>query len=354
MSRSKRRLKVIEVAGKPHEMGLQYGSQCQEISKVFEILRQAAGLDHSTALLATEKFVPCIQAYSPDIMDEIRGTAEGAGVDIRQVVFLNIWYELGLRGFAGCTSYAASGPATKDGELIIGQNLDQMADMEERLVMLRMNPAQGPRILALTMAGMVGLIAINSAGVTVDGNLLTHQQYMGFTPGVPHTIWLRQAQASVNIGRAFGAIAGAKRSGVAVNALLGSLQGDIVDIEVTPNDLGILYPNRGFITHSNHFYTERFKPYDMIGTIYPDSIIRSQRLANLMEENWGRLSVDVMKELLQDHNNHPESICRHIDPEIPAVLQMKTTASIISHPKEQKMYIAWGNPCENEYLEYQL
>jgi isopenicillin-N N-acyltransferase-like protein len=335
-------------------MGLQYGAQCQEIDKLFEILRQAAGLDQGAALLAAEKFIPYIQGYSPDIMDELRGIAEGARVDTRQVVFLNIWYELGLRGFAGCTSYAASAPATRDGELIAGQNFDQMPQMEGMLVMLKMKPAQGPRILALTMAGMVGLIAINSAGVTVDGNFLAHRQFTGFTPGVPHMIWLRQAQASVNIGRAFGAIAGAKRSGVAVNALLGSRQGDIVDIEVTPNDLGILYPNRGFITHSNHFYTERLKPYDMIGAIYPDSIIRSQRLAELMEKNHGKISVEVMKGLLQDHNNHPESICRHLDPEIPASLRMKTVASIISHPKEQKMYIAWGNPCENEYLEYQL
>jgi hypothetical protein len=33
---------------------------------------------------------------------------------------------------------------------------------------------------------------------------------------------------------------------------------------------------------------------------------------------------------------------------------MKTLVSLISCPRERKAYIALGNPCENEYIEYQL
>jgi hypothetical protein len=33
---------------------------------------------------------------------------------------------------------------------------------------------------------------------------------------------------------------------------------------------------------------------------------------------------------------------------------MKTLVSLISCPKEQKAYISLGNPCENEYMVYQL
>jgi isopenicillin-N N-acyltransferase-like protein len=254
----------------------------------------------------------------------------------------------------GCTSFAASGEATNNGDLIIGQNLDMTPEWNEMVVLLRMKPTKGPRILALTIAGLLGLISFNSTGLALDGNMLAHRDLTGFVEGVPHMVWQRQAQSSENIGKAISAIASAKKTGVAVNTLLGSQEGDIVDIEVTPDDLGFLYPQKGWIVHSNHFYTDRFKNRDLMGTIYPDSYVRSQRLATLMERHWGKLSITVMKKLLNDHNNYPDSICRHVDPGVSPKLQMKTVASIISYPKEQKMFIACGNPCENEYIEYKL
>jgi isopenicillin-N N-acyltransferase-like protein len=352
--KSSRGLKIVELKGSPIEIGRQYGEACPEISRVFEVFREATGLEFKAALTTAEKFIPYIQNYSPDIMEELKGIAEGSNLDLRQIIFINAWSEVSMMGFTGCTSFAATGEATQDHELIMGQNYDAAASLEDLLVVLKISTSTGPRILALTQAGFMGLISINSAGIGIDGNFLAHRQYLGKAPGVPQMVWLRKAQTCENIGRAFGAIASAKRAGIAVNTLLGGQEGDIIDIESTPDDLGILYPEDDFITHSNHFYTERFKPFDMIGTIFPDSIVRSQRLLRLMRSKWGKLSASVMKGLLQDHNNFTESICRHVDPSVKPELQIKTVASVISSPREQKMYITWGNPCENEYNEYRL
>jgi isopenicillin-N N-acyltransferase-like protein len=353
-NKSQRRVKKVEVSGTPYEMGFQYGSACPEIGKMFDMTCKALELERDAAISLTPKYIPFIEAYSPDIADEMKGMAEGAKVDLREIVFLNIWYELSSRGLMGCTSFAASGEATSNGELIIGQNLDMIPAWEEMLVLLRMKPTKGPNVLAVTIAGLLGLLSLNSAGLALDGNMLAHRDFMGFSEGVPHMVWVRKAQSSENIGKAIGAIATAKKTGCAVNTLLGSQEGDIVDIEVTPDDLGFLYPQKGWIVHSNHFYTERFKNRDLMGTIYPDSYVRSHRLATLMERHRSKLSVDIMKKLLSDHNNYPDSICRHVDSETPLKLQMKTVASLISYPKEQKMYLAHGNPCENEYIEYKL
>ncbi len=352
--KSRRRVKQVEVSGTPYEMGFQYGSACPEIGKMFDTTCRALELERDVAISFPPKYMPFIEEYSPDIASEMKGMAEGAKVDLREILFLNIWYELSLRGFMSCTSFAASGEATSNGELIIGQNLDMTPAWGEMLVLLRMKPTKGPNILSVTIAGLLGLLSLNSSGLALDGNMLAHKDLTGSSEGVPHMVWVRKAQSSENIGKAIGAIASAKKTGCAVNTLLGSQEGDIVDIEVTPDDLGFSYPQKGFIVHSNHFYTERFKSRDLIGTIYPDSFVRSHRLATLMERHWGKLSVDVMKELLGDHNNYPDSICRHVDQEAPLKQQMKTVASLISYPKEQKMYIAHGNPCENEHIEYKL
>jgi isopenicillin-N N-acyltransferase-like protein len=172
---------------------------------------------------------------------------------------------------------------------------------------------------------------------------------------VPSHIILRKVLTSENISEAVGVIASAGRRS-AKNYLLASYQGDIVNLEVTLDDLDVHYPERGILTHANCFKTDRFKSADLAPMYWPDSYIRGQRLFQLMDNHYGHLSVDVMKQLLQDHNNHPNSICRHRDPKAPLPMSrmMKTLLSLISCPKERKAYIALGNPCENEYIEYQL
>ena len=129
-----------------------------------------------------------------------------------------------------------------------------------------------------------------------------------------------------------------------------------MDVEVTINDLDVHYTERGILTHANHFKTERFRNTDLASVIVPDSYIRSHRLDRMMKENLNTLSVDMMKKLLQDHNNYPNSICRHPDPQaaLPIGKMMRTVLSVINSPKERKAYIALGNPCQNEYLEYFL
>ena len=218
-----------------------------------------------------------------------------------------------------------------------------------------MKPASGPHILAVTAAGCLGLIGFNSAGMSLNLNLLKNKDSMTPHGGVPAHIILRKVFSCETISEAITAIAAAEGRS-AKNYLLTNSQGDIIDIETTTDDLDIQFPERGIFTHANYFKTDRFKSNDLAPLFLPDSYIRSYRLFQLMERNHGSLSVDVMKELLQDHNNHPCSMCRHPNPRalLPVAQMMKTLYSIISSPGEQKAYIALGNPCENEYFEYKL
>ena len=136
--------------------------------------------------------------------------------------------------------------------------------------------------------------------------------------------------------------------------LLASGEGDSVNVEAIPDDLSVLYPEKGIIARANHFQTDRFKSGDLMVTLAPDSFVRSQRLLTLMTQHYGKLSVDVMKELMQDHNDYPDSVCRHGDKTFPPDQQRKSNATIISNLSEKKTYIAWGNPCQNEFTEYKL
>ena len=197
------------------------------------------------------------------------------------------------------------------------------------------------------------MIGLNSAGISVNGNLLMHKDYVSPGEIVPHNVISRKTMSSKNLGKVINTIMSAKR-GPAVHQLFGSSQGDVISIEVTPDDLGFLYPVDDIFTHANNFVTERFKYGDIVANLLPDSFIRIKRLDDLMRGHKGNLSVDLMKELLQDHNNYPDSICRHADEELRPSMQMKTVASIIAIPSEREMHIALGNPCQNEYIEYKF
>ncbi len=358
-SKERRQLKVVEVNGNPYEMGFQYGAACPEITGMLDMTYQLFGGRDKAQNIEKEfipMYLPAIEKYAPEIVEEMKGMAEGAKVDFPDIFFLNMTYEITIPSvMGGCTVFAAAGEATADGEVITGQNFDYAQPWEEFMILLRMKPTNRPRILAVTSAGCLPLFGLNSAGISINLNLLRNKDSLTPKNGVPTHVILRKVFMSENIGEAIMIITAAKEK-AAKNYLLTDRQGNIINIETTANDLNILYPEKGILTHANHFKTERFKSADLAPLLLPDSYTRGQRLYLLMNDYYGQLSVDLMEQLLQDHSNLPNSICRHLDPRAPLPFSrtMKTLVSLISCPKEQKAYIALGNPCENEHIEYHL
>ena len=73
-----------------------------------------------------------------------------------------------------------------------------------------------------------------------------------------------------------------------------------------------------------------------------------------IENAYGSITPETMMEILSDHEGHPNSICRHVDPGKPPELASASRASFVMVPAEGLLYIAAGPPCENEYVEYNL
>jgi isopenicillin-N N-acyltransferase-like protein len=352
-------LKIVDVSGSNYEMGVQYGKACPEISGMLDMTCQLfGGIDKTKSIL--EKYIPMylpyIEKYAPEIVEEMKGMAEGANVNFQDILFLNITYEISVPSvMGGCTAFAASGEATASGELITGQNLDHIEPWKDYMILLKMKPADGPSIMAVTAAGCLSLIGINSAGISININLLRNNDSLEPAGGVPTHVILRKMFMSENLGETISTIASAEGRSPKNYLVAGNREG-IIDIETTTDDLEIQFPDRGMLTHANYFKTDRFKSTDIAPLLVPDAYIRSSKLSHLMERHYGNITVDVMKQLLQDHSNYPNSICRHQDQKalLPIERIMKTLISIINFPAEQKAYIANGNPCESEYFEYRL
>ena len=361
--KKRKEFEIIECSGKPYDIGFQRGSACKEhiiqsINMFMEGLRGAYGVGKEQAISFGKKFLPLAEEFDPDQIEEFKGAAEGAEVSFDEVFILTCMFELGeyfpvLFGlpYKGglCTSFAATGDATKGGETIAGQNIDWTPGTTVDL--LRVKPSKGPSYMTLSMGGFELDWVLNSGGLFSAVNLLLtppeRQRIL-----VPYSMVFRKAMRQKCIGDAVGVICSTRSFGM--NHLLASDEGEIIDIETTPDDFNFIYPERDMIAHSNHYLVPRFRSGDIMRTIAPDSYLRVYRLRRLMEKHYSEITVETMNELLTDHADSPSSICRHIDPDKPPALHFETLVSIIAVPKGRAMYIAYGQPCKYEYVKYAL
>src|SRR5262249_21898436 len=138
------------------------------------------------------------QREAPDLVEEMRGIARGAGVPFERIFLLNSLLDLGsfryleLAGaFAGCTTFAVLSEAGT-GKTLVGQTYDRPELHQDYLVLLRLKPAGGPRQLLLSFAGVVGAAGLNDAGLALNINYLSPRD-VGL--GRLHSVVVRQALA---------------------------------------------------------------------------------------------------------------------------------------------------------------
>src|SRR5258708_619029 len=86
-------VRLIEISGPPYEQGRQHGQQAAaEIRKgISHYATQVRRLKLSDADLAqiVRRYLPTIEAFEPRYVEEMRGIAQGAGVEFDHVVMLN-------------------------------------------------------------------------------------------------------------------------------------------------------------------------------------------------------------------------------------------------------------------------
>ncbi len=347
-------LPVISVKGRPKEIGLQHGARCREMIRknirlYFQLFQHYANLDKSRAGRLARRFIPVIEAFDPALLEEIKGIAEGAQAELEEILALNVRTELmypdKMATGGECTALAVLPEAASSGEMILGQNWDWKPQLMHSTVLLEIEQEGKPNVVTLTEAGVVGKIGLNSAGLAVCLNIL--KSPVGQV-GVPIHILLRGILNCDRFGDAIGKIARADR-GSANNCLVAHGDGAAMDFELAPQALDFLYPERGVLVHTNHFTVERLKPLDAAIGEFPDSLLRLERAKQKVMKRSGQISLDDLKEVLQDHFNYPDAICRHPDQRDPEPERSQTIVSILMNLKTKEVHISHGPPCENEY-----
>jgi isopenicillin-N N-acyltransferase like protein len=360
----------VRVAGSAEQRGGQYGEQASDrvrrsVSAYRDVFAELAGWDWQTVCAEAARFEAPIEAFGPQYLAEMRGIADGAGIDFGDVLAINVRTEVmfaakarqaaastGRTGPAECSAFAVAPAPGRAGPTLLGQNWDWLPHTADTVVVLEARQDDGPDFVTAVEAGLLAKTGMNSSGLGLVTNALVTADDRG-EPGLPYHVLLRAIMDCPTVSDAISALQAGFRSSSA-NYLLAHRDGIVLDVEACPGDfsrLYLLYPgDDGVLLHTNHFLADRFAGKDVSVWAMPDSPVRLQRLRAGVQAAADH-SLATFGSLLSDHANYPSSICCHPDPRMPRYDQGITATSVLMDLDARRMWVTDGNPCTTQYRE---
>jgi isopenicillin-N N-acyltransferase-like protein len=349
--------RLISLEGKPYERGRQYGAGSMDlITRVIDFYRwifeKKSELSWAQAQKKAQEFMPDLQKYDIEIMEEIEGIAHGSGRPVEEILALNVRTELlfllstqSSNPKVCCTALAAVPPASD--HTLLAQNWDWYPQVRDCCVILKEKQKGRPAVLQVVEAGIIAKAGFNSAGIGLCTNALVSEKWR---VGVPYHAILWGILKAESMAEAIGAVTGPQRASSG-NFIIGHAEGEVINLEAAPDEINFIFPDKGIITHSNHFKVGNPKINDLIPSLWPDTIMRDYRAGKILSQSQGRIDVKIFQEVLKDHFDKPNSICTHPNVTQPPEQQSQTNASLIMDLAARRFYIAKGPPCEHEYVD---
>ncbi|MBL0088969.1 MAG: acyl-CoA--6-aminopenicillanic acid acyltransferase [Ideonella sp.] len=362
---------LIEISGSARNRGRDYGRQAADrirlgIDHYSEQLRRSA-FEPRHLQAAVTQYLPSIEAFDADYVEEMRGIAEGANVAFDEIVLLNARTEVlqiaerqarGLAGFRdpepdGCTGAVALPRATKDGHLIHAQNWDWKAECADTTVVLKVRREHGPDLLTFTEAGALGRCGLNSVGISITANYLECERDYR-TLGVPLALIRRKVLEQEHLALAMHAVYTTTKS-ASNNMIIGHAQGVVIDFECAPDETFMVQADNGLIVHANHWQSPvaLCKLSDTGIDSTPDSLYRDLRVREALMSQAGALTTAHFKRALFDDFETPWAVCRPPRKSRSSNLSA-TVAMIVMQPALGVMEVAMLPALDRNFTTYTL
>ena len=270
----------LYLEGDPYQLGLNAGLLTQDLFKIQEhallgkvnelvpskfkqyILRKfLAFYNRKMYLHVPEEYKAEILGLSKYASDKYDHIAE----NYLRVLYLHGAHDIGHAMqdlmLVGCSSFAAWGDKTEDGQLIIGRNFDFYAGdaFAKNKIISFVNPTQGHKFMSVTWAGMIGVVSgMNEHGLTVTIN--AGKSKIPWIAKTPISILTREIlQYASTIDEAI-AIAKKRQVFVSESIFVGSAKDKkAITIEVSPKNFGVYeVANSNQLVCSNHFQSDAY------------------------------------------------------------------------------------------------
>jgi isopenicillin-N N-acyltransferase like protein len=354
-------LPVLHLDGTAYDQGHQHGRAlgaeiAENLDIYFDRFLSEGKLSQEDARARARTYLSVFEGHP--YFDGMRGVADGGNQSLTDILVLNMRYELlyfqfGVNAMVdGCTSFAVLPEASTNGNLLLGQNWDWIPDVRGAVV--HTAEPDGLETLSFTEAGIVGgKIGLNSAGVglAINGLLTTVDDWSRREP--PFHLRCYEILRSRSFTAAVAIVADRRRA-CSTNFVIAQTPDQAVDLEAAPDVLQARQPANGYVVHTNHFLDPReLGVEEPPAERRPHSLRRQARMQALLDARKPVSTADL-EVALRDHDDYPDGICRHENPEDPPEERYITVTSAIMDLEELSLRLTDGPPCEHLYEGFSL
>jgi isopenicillin-N N-acyltransferase-like protein len=354
-----KRFAHLEIKGSYRDIGYQVGrvfnKNIKEIikrrsewhSSLINILNSEEGQKLSTKLLELS------QKHFPNVVEEIKGLADGAGIHFDHIWVINIKSELGSikKEPPGCSSILV-----KDNKnMWLFHNEDGHTAYKDIMFTIKVTPPSGVSFISMVYPGTItgNGPSLNSRGIVQTTNYISSTES---EIGLPRYVIGRAILEAKDINEAVQIATHVPRAYPYHHNLASFEEKRYVSVETIPSTSEKKYPDGNYF-HTNHLLFEKTKEYQFQDQEYKNSSslsrygVINEKLNQLDTNNLGP---DSILSVLSSHESKPYSPCRHPKEDILG----QTLGTALFDINERRFYLYKGNPCEavknNQYIVLRL
>lgn len=254
-------VRVLVLEGTPRQRGLAHGQALKEqIHQVLKLWKADLAATFSMnadafieRMVKKTDFLPAMRRWTPELVEEVEGIAEGAGLDFATVYVFQLLDEVWASGpeIVGdrCSSLGFS--RSGDRPTLIAQNMDLPPFYDGFQVVLHVKPRDAsPEAFVLSIPGFIGLNGVNQRSIALCANTLLQLSHC--RDGLPVACVARGVLAQRTEEEAV-AFLHSVRHASGQNYIVGGRQ-QALDVECSANKVVRLTPQhrQSMVWHTNH------------------------------------------------------------------------------------------------------
>ncbi|MEU5397720.1 C45 family peptidase [Streptomyces sp. NPDC005963] len=314
----------------------------------YDALFAAVGVEPSDLRAHGERALAAIEGWAPGLHRELMAVAAGSEVPPWRIGMLNARTEIlatvGATAEGECSTAVYVGDPGAPHTI---QTWDWHREFAASRTLVHFPSAGGGRTVStFTEAGILAKIGVNSSGLGVHFNILSHRTD-GTGIGVPvHAVARRVLEEATSIAEARDIAASAPVSASTVLTVVthGGRESDAACIELCPAGTAVVRPDRdGVLLHTNHFLDPGLAEGDQAA---PQASTHP-RLAHLSAHRELLMSSDRAHwtQLLCAHEVDGAPICCHPQPDLPSHQQWSTLLTVSLDLAAGNLRYHDGGPC---------
>ena len=351
---------VLELTGTPKQRGQIHGETLRDLvyeaveSWKYFIQQTTPPIDRTIdALVNRSHFLEAVKKWTPQLLEEVEGIAEGSNMPFNDIFALQLMDEGGWFGrkldqpdYERCTSLG--GNQVGDQPAILAQNLDWINIFKNLEVIFRIKGEnRRPEMLVPSIPGVIGTCGLNELGMGVCTNAMWH--FLNHSDaGLPVNFIVRQVLEMKTLDEVITFLQTIQHAS-GENYLV-SDRTQVLDFECSANQVKQFIPfeDAQVVYHTNHplVNDDLIYPPGSTGTSSHD---RMKYLEFRLKNPSKRFTLETAKAILRSHNG---PICSH---QSYKGISGETEISVIyvlNDPPE--LLITKGPPCLTEYQRFTL